>query len=216
MGISSTVDQWGDFNGNQSVGFGPVTINGDPAIEENFAPAIQRNYGFGVLAGHREGPWAAEISFWRSDNTGTYYTLDSSGNPVTNTTPASLQSIDFNLKRYFFTEWPTQPFVNIGISFPWMWVRQASYSIDTAKNQGYQDDETFSGIGLDLGAGLEIYLDNGFSLCGGLFQRWGGFNQVNGAFKQSENIYFNGQTTHPGSLEGDGLTFYVGTTFGVQ
>jgi hypothetical protein len=215
MGISSTVDQWGDFNGTTGSIRGPVTVGSDLETETNFAPAIQRNEGFGVYLGHREGPWAAEVSFWRSDHTGTYYEGTASGT-VTVTTPASLQAIDINFKRYFFTTLPTQPFINLGMSFPWLWVRQGSVVNDISQQAAWGNDETFSGIGFDLGAGLEIYLDNGFSLVGGFFQRWSGFNQVNGGFKLSESVYFDGNPKDTGSFEGDGLTFYVGTSFGIQ
>lgn len=214
MGISSTLDQWGDFNGTNGTYYGPVSVGGLQEYELNYVPAITRNEGFGVLLGHREGPWALEASFWRTDHTATYF---GSGTSAI-TTPASLQSIDINIKRYFFTTLPTQPFINMGVSFPWLWVRQASYVVSSLTSPvGYgQDDETFSGIGFDLGAGLEIYLDNGFAIMGGLFQRWGGFNQINGAFKISGIYTPDGNNSNPGSLEGDGLTFYVGTTFGLQ
>lgn len=217
LGISSTLDQWGNFNGTDSGYYEPATIaaGGVSLVEQDLIPAINRNFGFGVLVGHREGPWACEVSFWRSDHTATY----TGGGPTTITTPASLQSIDINFKRYFFTQLPTQPFINIGFAFPWLWVRQASYAYEVGNLSSpvFVDDETFSGIGFNLGAGLEIYLDNGFSIFGGVFQRWTGFNQVNGAFKLSENqIYFDQNPADVGGLEGDGLNFYVGTSFGME
>lgn len=117
LGTSSTIDQWGDFNGQE--GFimngaatetSPVTLYA--ASEESLIPSITRNFGFGVLAGHREGPWAAEISFWRSDHTASW----NGGSGVTITEPASYQSINVDFKRYFFTQLPTQPYVLLGIS----------------------------------------------------------------------------------------------------
>jgi hypothetical protein len=220
MGISSTIDQWGDFgNGPGSTYLEQVTSGGATEVEADFVPSIERNFGFGVLIGHREGPWACEVSFYRSDHTSTYVeSINNSFSPVTVTTPASLQSIDINFKRYFFTQLPTQPFINIGFSFPWLWVRQASYvAPPTLDSYYWRDDETYSGIGFDLGAGLEIYMDNDFSLLGGVFQRWGGFQQVNGGFKTPGQIHFDSNFSDPpGSMEGDGLTLYVGTTFGFQ
>jgi hypothetical protein len=220
LGTSSTIDQWGDFNGQETLTMGatqvqttPVTIYSDE--EQTIIPSIGRNFGFGALLGHREGPWAAEISFWRSDHTASW----TGGGSVTFTTPASLQSVNIDFKRYFFTELPTQPFILMGMSFPWLWVRQASTLIDI--NSGtpvavMSNDATMSGLGLNLGAGLEIYVGDGFSILGGVEQRWTGFNQTNGAAKIGNNsIYFDGNPKDVGSLEGDGLNLYVGTTIGI-
>jgi len=213
-GTSATLDQWGDFTGTLAF---TSNSSGTTAIPEvDYVPSIERNFGWAALVGHREGPWAAEISFWRSDHTATYsgtsvYTMTSG---TTITTPASLQSIDIDFKRYFFTQLPTQLFVNVGLDFPWLWVRQFSF---VTYSTPLVDDETISGIGFSLGAGAEIYLDNGFSITGGIFQRWTGFNQINGAAKIAENnLYLNGDPSKAGTLEGDGFNIYVGTTFGVQ
>jgi hypothetical protein len=216
VGISQVIDSNGDFNGLNTMEFGPVTFQTTPVTlttlpEYDLIPEINRNFGFGILAGHREGPWAVEVSFWRSDCTATY----SGGGPVTFTYPASFQSINVDFKRYIFTQLPTQPFVSLGVCFPWVWVSQGSEIINGSIVT--QNDETISGIGFELGAGLEIYLDKNFSLVGGGFQRWTGFNQVNGAEKLGEDgMYFDGNPSNVGAIEGDGLNFYVGTTVGFQ
>ena len=215
IGVSATIDQWGDFNGATAIGFDPVTtVNAGVTTvtykEQDLIPAITRQFGWGVLLGHREGPWAAEISFWRSDHTGTW-TGTSSGAPVTFTFPASLQAINFDFKRYFFTQVPTQPFISLGVSFPWLWVQGASFGSTNIS------DETISGIGLNLGAGMEIYLDNNFSILGGLYQRWGEFDQINGAAKVPLNqMTFDSNNADVGSLAGNGLNIYVGGTVGVE
>jgi hypothetical protein len=218
LGISADIDQWGDFNGVNSftnVTSGSVTTS----PEVDLIPSITRQFGFGVLLGYREGSWAGELSFMRSDHTASFIS-SSAGGPVTTTNPASLQSIDFNIKRYFFTKYPLQPFVNMGISFPWLWVRQFSFLTDGATptpNVLSSNDETISGIGLDLGGGLEFYLDNDFSIMGGLFQRWGEFDQINGAAKiPFDQMYFDNNPTHIGALAGNALNFYVGVTVGVE
>ncbi len=210
VGISSTLDQWGDFNGVNYV----TSNSSGGSAERDLIPSINRNFGFGVLVGHREGPWAAEVSFWRSDHTASFIFAG----PTTITNPASLQSINFDIKRYFLTQFPTQPFINIGFSLPWLWVRGFSEQLDSGNNPtGFVNDETISGIGFNLGAGMEIYLDNNFSVLGGLYQRWTGFDQLNGFNKVAFNsIYFDGKPSDIGSMEGDGLHFYVGATFGYQ
>ncbi|HJT24146.1 MAG TPA: hypothetical protein VJ873_06190, partial [bacterium] len=157
VGVSADIDQWGDFNGRNF-----FTFNGASTVassETDIIPSITRQFGWGVLLGHRDGSWAGEISFWRSDHTATFV----AAGPTTITNPASLQAINIDFKRYFFTQFPTQPFVSLGVSFPWLWVQNGSY-LGTSTN-----DETISGIGLNLGAGMELYLDNGFSIVGGLY-----------------------------------------------
>ncbi len=215
VGTSSTIDQWGDFNGTN--GFTSINTSGSSTTdsEVDFIPAITRNYGWGALVGHREGPWAAEVSFWRNDTNGSYY----SGG-VTTTNPASLQAINIDFKRYFLTQLPTQPFVSLGVSFPWLWVRNFSYLVNENTSPPTLvsvNDETISGIGLNLGAGLEIYLDNNFSIIGGAYQRWGSFDQISGAAKVPfDSLTFDGNTSNVGALEGDGLNLYVGATLGYE
>lgn len=219
LGISSNIDQWGDFNGVNYLQFGPTTISAGSTQVSNpeidFIPAITRNFGWGAMAGHREGPWAAEISFWRSEHNAVYYT---SGGSVTISDPASLQSVNLDVKRYFLTQIPTQPFLSVGFSLPWLWVRQGSYLYDpTLTTPLANNDLTISGIGLNLAVGMEIYLGDQFSLVGGAGRRWAGFDQVNGATKIPLNqIYFNGNPANVSSLAGDGYNFYIGTTVGFE
>jgi hypothetical protein len=219
VGISTTVDQWDDFNGTHWFQFNPAS-SGDPEID--LIPSIERNFGWGVLVGHREGPWAGEISYWQTNHTGTY----TGGGSVTFSNPASLQSFDINFKRYFFTQLPTQPFISLGLSFPWLWFRSGSYTLN------YQvapdpitgeypvaliSDESISGVGFNLGAGMEIYLGDNYSIVGGIYQRWAEFNQINGAAKIPLNqMYFDNNPDDIGSLAGKGLSFYLGATIGFQ
>lgn len=220
VGTSANIDQNGDFNGVNNFEFMPVTtvsISGVTSVnnpEFDYIPSITRQFGYGVLVGRRQGPWAAEVSFWCSNHTATFYYAG----PVTQTYPASLQAINIDIKRYLFTEFPTQPFLSIGVSFPWLWVKNISVVEDyqTAQVVG-QDDETISGVGLNLGAGVEIYLGNNFSLVGGLYERITEFTQINGAAKVPENsLLFDGTPTNIGALSGNGLQIYVGTTFGLK
>ena len=228
VGTSTTLDQWGDFNGTASVSIGPVSINsggvtGISNQELDLIPSIARNFGFGILVGQREGPWAVEVSYWRSDHTGTYI----SSAAVTFTAPSRLEAINLDFKRYLFTQLPTQPFVSLGLSFPWLFVRQGSQILDYQnppnistgqRNVVGVSDEIISGFGFNAGIGLEVYVDNNFSVLGGAYERFAGFNQVNGAEKFSSSSLPSGSAdpSQVGSLEGNGLNIYVGTTFGFQ
>lgn len=221
IGTSADIDQYGDFNGtNYFIHPGPTTVSNGTTIisspEMDLIPSLTREFGWGVLLGHREGPWAAEVSFWRSDHTATVPNVFAGG--VT-TTPASLQAINIDFKRYFFTEFPTQPFISLGISFPWLYVQDASFLTDNSSppNIIRTSSETISGIGLNVGAGMEIYLDNGFSIFGGLYERWTEFDQINGAANIPINdLYWDGNPSDRGSIAGNGLNLYVGGTVGVE
>ncbi len=219
FGTSATIDQWGGFQGIHSFQAFNGSSSGSTlstSIEVDMVPAISRNFGAEIMLGHREGPWAGELSFTRSDHTAVYYSSSNSG-PVTTNESASLCSIDFDFKRYFLTTAPVQPFVSMGLSLPWLWIRNGSQLYDSAYNLVNTDDETISGIGFNLGAGLEVYLSQDFSLVGGVFQRWTGFDQISGVSKIPFNkLYFDGVSTDVGSIEGDGMHIYAGTTFGFQ
>lgn len=208
IGISADIDQWGDFNGTSFLTFNAGSTVATP--EEDIVPSITRQFGWGVLLGHREGPWACELSFMRSDHTATFI----SAGPTTITNPASLQAFNIDFKRYFFTQLPTQPFINLGVSFPWLWVHQGSFLLSSPPTT---NDETISGIGLNVGAGMELYLDNNFSILGGLYQRWSEFDQVNGASKVPlDQMTFDGNSSDVGALSGNGLNIYVGGTVGIE
>ncbi len=223
LGTSADIDQYGDFNGTNLMTFNNegTTVNNGVTYtlneEQDLIPSITRQFGWGVLFGHREGPWAAELSFWSSNHTATWIGSNGAGGATTITNPASLQAINIDFKRYFFTAFPTQPFVSFGISFPWLYVENGSYLLNSTTGTYTTNNETISGIGFDLGAGMELYLDNNFSLLGGLYERWTDFDQINGASKIPLNqMYFDGNPSDVGNLEGNGLNIYIGTTFGVE
>jgi hypothetical protein len=198
----TNIDSGGDFNG----GWGFSTASGD---EIDLIPTIDRNFGFGVLAGHREGAYAAEVSYWRTDHNATwgpnmFFATTSYGT-------ASFQSLNVDFKRYLFTQLATQPYFSLGLSFPWLVTHQAS-AWNTGSGYVFSDS-TIAGIGFNFGVGLEIYLGSNYSIFGNIVQRWAGYNQINGALKQPFTTQFNGQDVN---LEGDGINFSVGATFGFE
>ncbi len=211
VATSADIDQYGDFTGTGTFSYSGSATVSNAVTEVDLIPSITRQFGFGVLVGHREGPWACEISFWKSSHTATFI----QAGPVTITNPASLQALNIDLKRYFFTTLPTQPFINLGLSFPWLYVQDGSYLVSSSGTSN--NNETISGIGFNIGAGMELYLDNNFSLIGGLYERFTEFDQINGASKiPLDQMYFDGNPSDIGALAGNGLNIYVGTTFGVE
>lgn len=210
IGTSASIDSDGDFN--NSLRF---THSYSGLTEFDLVPSISRNFGFGGLIGYRTGAWAAEISYCSSDHDSVW--SDRFFNPSAPTTyfgTASYQSINVDFKRYLFTKYPTQPFISLGLSFPWLVVRDGSL-LDFGGGINYIDDATISGIGFNLGAGLEIYLGQDYSLVGGVTERFSGFNQINGAAKQAANVLtMTGNNTEQANLEGNGFNFYIGATLG--
>jgi opacity protein-like surface antigen len=184
-------------------------INKDKEFDGNWAGAsssppefdivsgINSNIGFGFLVGHREGDVALEVSYWRSDHS-TYW---APGTPSSVTGTATYQSVEVNLKRYLFTEQRVQPFLQIGLGNPWL--NYPDGSTDGTNVSAF----SLSGLGFDVGGGVEIYIDNVFSIVGGLFYRWGTFDHAYGIQKI--------EWTALGNFEGDGFDLYSGMTMKV-
>jgi hypothetical protein len=121
---------------------------------------------------------------------------------------AVYNSVNIDFKRYFFTETQTQPFINLGVSFPWIVVQNAAS--DANGNMG---PLTLAGLGLNLGVGMEYYLSPDLSFFGAAYQRWASFDEFKGV-----GIQFNqlAQYGNSNSDAGGGLNFAVGTTLGFE
>jgi len=218
FGTSADIDSNNDFNGYET-----LTSGGYSNIEQDFVPTINRNFGFGGMVGHREGPWAAELSYWYSNHTGTIYATDESGNPTTVITTATYTTINLDLKRYFLTTIPTQPFIDLGMNFAFLSSHNTSnlwgYDPNTQQFDYFlgAGDQTDSGLGMNLGLGMEIYLGNGFSLIGEVIQRYTTCAGSSGAGKiDLTPTPLNDPNNLTGSLEGNGLNFCVGATVGID
>jgi hypothetical protein len=220
FGTSADIDNNNDFSGYNGYIFGPIISGGVTSnYELDYVPAINRNFGFAGVAGHREGPWAIEVSYWYSNHTASLYSTDATGNPVTVlSTTGVLTTLNFDLKRYFFTSIPTQPFIDLGMNMAFLSSHNTSMVLNpnvTPNTIIGIGDQTESGFGLNLGAGLEIYLGDGFSLVGGAVQRFTSFAQSNGQGKINLTpTPLNDAANATGALEGNGINFYVGTTVG--
>ena len=223
FGTSADVDNNNDFNGYEDFITAPVSlVGGGFANQElDFVPSINRNFGFAGMVGHREGPWAIELSYWYSNHTDTFYV---GASPLTVTTTAVYTTVNVDLKRYFFTTLPIQPFIDFGVNFASVSSHNTSevFAYDAADKlfDIYQGtgDQTDSGYGLNLGIGGELYLGDGFSLVAGAIQRFTTFQSIQGLQKSPYLPYFtNNYPTNPnGGLAGNGINFYAGTTFGIE
>lgn len=203
-GLAVSVDQGGIFSGKDYSRY-------DNPYEIVLLPAIAQNLGFGALLGHREETYAMELSYWRSEHLATF-------GPVTLTTPegpvafptaleekAAFHSINVDFKKYFLTELEFQPFVNLGVSFPWLDLANVA-----ADSDGNVTGATLVGLGLNLGVGVEYYLNKNLSFVGGIYERWTSFDQFKGHAGQFGPLSPAGGASHDGS----GLQFLLGTTVG--
>jgi hypothetical protein len=231
-GTSVDIDNNNDFNGYEGFITAPVSLTGGGFTNEelDYVPAINRNFGFAGMVGHREGPWAIELSYWYSNHSASIYSSANPGVPVTVST-AVFTTLNVDLKRYFFTNLPIQPFIDVGVNFASLTSQNTSelFSYDAATKlfdqYAWSGTQTDTGYGLNLGIGGELYLGDGFSLVGGAIQRFTTFQQINGVTKANltpdpgdlpEPV--SGTTvsagTNQGSLGGNGLNFYLGMTVG--
>ncbi len=186
-----------------------------PAYEITLIPSLAQAVGLGALAGHREGTYAIEVSYWQSVHTASFgpgVVTFSNGNAVTFATPyqgtAVYNSVNLDMKRYILTDLPIQPFLDMGISFPWIDLNNVD--VDVSGNIG---PATFAGFGFNLGIGVEYYLSPNISFTAGAFQRWSSFDEFKGFQTQYNQLSSSAGTP---SYDGSGLNFTVGTTFGFE
>lgn len=207
-GTSVSVDNSGEFSGlNYSRVNNPYEID--------LIPALAQNFGYGILLGHREEAWAVEVSYWQSNHNATFGpgTVGSiSGNSATLSQQfqdtAVYNSVNVDFKRYFLTEGQTQPFLSLGVNFPWVVVNNAA-----TDGNGNFGSLTLAGLGFNLGVGVEYYLSPNLSFFGGAYKRWASFDEFKGLALQYNQITQFGNST---SNEGGGFNFAIGTTLGIE
>ena len=207
VATSAVIDAGGEFSG-------ALYSHTDSPYEINVIPALSRNFGLGILLGHREENYAAEVSFWISDHTGTFGPVNLTGGSMSSNFAAQAQdtvsynSVNVDFKRYFLSDINLQPFLNLGVSFPWVTIPNSAE--DAFGNIG---STSITGLGLNLGIGAEWYLDDHFSVTATILQRWASFDRFKGSFdSQYSTLSLVGPSAADG---GNGLDFTVGTTIGV-
>jgi hypothetical protein len=208
-GISVSVGNKGEFTGLN------YSLVNSPEYEVDLLPELSQAFGFGLMFGHREGPWALEVSYWQSVHTATFGpgtvnsffgTSANIGQQYKDT--ATYYSINVDFKRYLFTEQQLQPFISLGVCFPWIVVDNAAENAE-----GAVGPLTLAGLGLNLGVGLEYYISPEFSILAGGYQRWASFDEFKGFQTQYDQVAQYGQNT---SDEGGGVDFVIGTTLGFE
>jgi len=184
-GVSAGINRSGDFDG-----WG--VVNG---TDYTLIPSIKRNVGIGVSTGYRSGEYAAEVSYWHSQHVAQW--TDGVNNFESH---ATYHAVNIDLKRYLFPRLKAQPFLVAGLAFPWMVVRDGTSS--NPPDPTKVGDSTLSGMGFNAGLGMELYLNQKFSVFLSGVQRWTSYNHVKGYSHTVEDT--------AGNLKGDGLNWLAG------
>lgn len=156
-----------------------------------------------MLVGYRLNAYALEVSYWRSVHIAEW------GTDTTYQSKATYQSVNIDLKRYVLLKTALQPFVSAGLSIPWLDVKDASYPYPIVAGVA-PSNATYTGLGFNLSAGLEYYINQQFSVFGGIQQRWAGYNQVKGYYRQVSDVQAG--TNDSFNLRGNGVNFFAGAT----
>jgi hypothetical protein len=209
LGTSINVDNTGLFSG---LNYSRVD---SPGYEISLIPSLAPAYGWGLFIGHREEAYALEVSYCQSTHNASFgpgVVGSNNGKSVTfgsaYSGTAVYNSINIDFKHYFLTDLQLQPFLDFGVSFPWISISDAD--IDPNGNVG---PLTLEGLGVNLGIGIEYYFSPNFSIIAGAYQRWAGFDQFTGYQTQANTLSPYG--TNP-SDDGSGLNFSIGTSVGFE
>ena len=173
----------GDFKGNSYISV--------PSLgEQDNIPEIDGGMGFGIVGGFKRGKGALEVSYVRSTHDGSY---------LGTATDVVFQAFNFDAKYYPLPYIPTQPFLLIGLSVP-------SLKAENVSNSGLYgiDDAKFTGIGLNLGAGILLKFTPRMALTGTVGYRWISYGWVKGASNEKIDI---------SNLNGSGMMFHAGLVY---
>ncbi|MBN2226935.1 MAG: outer membrane beta-barrel protein [candidate division Zixibacteria bacterium] len=173
----------GDFKGNSY-------IRVPSLYEDNYIPEIDGGMGFGIVGGFKRGRGAFEISYVRSAHDASYQGIN---------TDVVFQAFNFDVKYYPLPYIPTQPFLMVGLSVPWLKAENTSH------NDVYGiDDAKFTGIGLNLGTGVLLKFTPHMALTGTVGYRWISYGSVKGASDEKIDI---------SNVNGSGIMFQAGLVY---
>ncbi|HKB17046.1 MAG TPA: outer membrane beta-barrel protein [Planctomycetota bacterium] len=146
----------GDFDGDTVL----FETDGD---DEILVPEIDPGLGFGLVAGWRTQRVAFEMSY-RATFHDTEFGSQDLGHAV-------LHAFDLDVKPYFLTDEPVQPFLLFGMSLPILVLEDAR-----SENGGitFDEDATLTGMGFNLGGGFSVFATDRLAvhLTGGYRLAW--------------------------------------------
>jgi opacity protein-like surface antigen len=175
----------GDFDGD-TILVGPNEIL--------LVPKVNADWGYGVSVGTRSGNSSIDLNYQRTKHDVTF--LNAVGEAVFET-----YNIDF--RYYFLSDKRIQPYLLIG------WIPYARLVVKdgSANTKHVVGDAKFSSAasGLNLGAGLEVFLTKRLSLQAGAVFRWMSFEEgkgVQGEWREMKD-----------SLSADGINLLTGVSY---
>ncbi len=132
-------------------------------------PKLDSGPMFRIVAGFRARPAALEFSYERRNHAATF--LDIPGE-------ATFNSVNIDAKVFFLTHTRIQPHVVAGFAFPWVSVKDGSFSNDTETAE--VDDANFSGPGVNLEGGVTFFATNRIGISAGYHYRYIWFTNYRG------------------------------------
>ncbi len=155
-------------------------------------PEIDGGLGLGILLGYGfTKEVALELSYFGTSHNAKF--LGGSGD-------VDYSVFNLDLKYSFLTERPTQPYLLFGLGFNQIVVKDGSVDFFT----GEVGDGTFTGLGFNLGAGVDHYFTPHFSVGAGLIYRIVRYDEAEGV-------------TDSGSIDdelnGDGFGLVLSTAY---
>lgn len=173
----------GDFDGDTGLMGATDTI---------FVPDADDGTGFGLAVGRRWDRYALELAFTHTQHDGSIPPPATGGD-------VSYDVLELNGRYFFRTGKRLQPFLLGGLGF-------ALATLEDASTDGANvGDADLSGLQLSLGAGLEHYLSDRWSLGLRACYRYAFFDTAEGVAGDEGSI--------DESVDGGGLALTFGTTF---
>ena len=133
-----------------------------------FIPRLERADGLGLGFGFKKAAALWQLEFIRSSHKADLQSGQSR---------ATVTSIEVSGKSFLLRKAPVQPYLQFGITIPWLYVKNGSQLYDAVNNA------TYYGMGLSLGGGIIIHLLPRLFINGGLVFRYIGFLYVSGEGK---------------------------------
>jgi hypothetical protein len=133
-----------------------------------FAPRLDPATGLGVGFGVKHDGWLWEMGYVQSGHGAAL---------PGRTTRATYRSLEMNGKSFLFRDLFFHPYIALGISVPWLTVR------DGSEFRGARTDAAYIGIGLNLGAGVLADISPRVFISGGVGWRVLGYYYASGEGK---------------------------------
>lgn len=175
----------GDFDGNT------VLTSANDII---LIPKIDSALGWGISIGKRySNDSSLEASLLMSSHDVTFAGA---------TGKVEYMLVNFDWKRYFSVERPTQPYFLLGFAISQLVVKDGSATISASPTVG---DATLSGSGLNIGGGVAYFVKSNISINGEAIYRWITYNMAKGVVTEG---------ALEKSLSGSGINFSISMTYG--